>query len=219
MSGGEHERFDAELIVRRRDRGDRRSRVVVYDHKLVIDGIPTATRDICVGAAIERIRDSGPCRCFLVFGNAEVFDLTFIAPNLETARALLRALGVAANQRATRVAFTQKWSIWEEYVPWIACFAVLEPWLTFAHRLPVAANFGMFLMLWLITSAGRRYVRQTAITVGSDGIFRKRFGRTTFVAFSAIARVVKKNGGILLELRDGAAVRLIRRRAASSDRA
>jgi hypothetical protein len=209
--------FDGDLIVRRSDVADRQSRVVVNERGLLIDGRLVVPRDGFVGAAVERIRDDGQCRLLLVYDNRGFSKITLLVPNDATARSVARALGIDAEQRVTRVSFVQKWGFPERYLPPIVLSLLIGALFVLATRFDPLVWLVVFLCVLASYLLAQRRVNQTTLTVGSDGVLRERFARNRFVSFAEIARVTRRDGGLFLELRDGGAVRLIRRRLTAAD--
>jgi hypothetical protein len=212
--------FEGDLIVREPDVADRQARIVVDERGLSLDGAFIVPKEAFVGAAIERIRDDGQCRLLLVYGDrtfAKVAKITLLVPDDASARAVTRALGIDAEQRLTRVSFSQSWGLPERLLPSIAFALVLGLLIVFAASLNPLAWLVMFVFALASYFFALQRVDRTTLTVGSDGVLRERFARNRFVSFGEIARVMKKDGGLFLELCDGGAMRLIRRRVTAAD--
>ncbi len=210
-------RFEGDLVVREPYVADRQAHVVVDEQGLLIDHRFVAPRDAFVGAAIERIRDDGQCRLLLVYNDRGLSKITLLVPDIATAKAVSRALGIDADQRVTRVSFSQTWGLPERYLPTIALSLILGALFVFAHGFIPIGWLVMFIVVLVSHRLAQARVNQTRLTVGSDGVFRERFMRDRFVSFAKIARVTRKDGGLFLELRDGGAMRLIRRRLTAAD--
>ena len=91
--------------------------------------------------------------------------------------------------------------------------------IVFATLLNPLVWLGLFVAVLASYSFALQRVRKTTLTVGSDGVLREHFMRDRFVSHAEIARVKKQDGGLFLELRDGGALRLIRRRLAPGEQA
>jgi hypothetical protein len=219
VSGDEEQhRFEADLILRAPDEDDAATHVTADREGLALNHVRFATSAQILGSATEQIRDDGQCRLTLFINKDGLRQKTILMlPNRKSAQELVQALGVAAEQRTLELRFRQKWSVPEEYLPWAGgFFAVgLCLCLSICSLLPTYTILA-FAILMSAVAVFRVHVTRTSIVIGSDGILRRRFLRTRFARFDEISRVIRKDGGIFLELRDGGAVRLIRRSANSA---
>jgi hypothetical protein len=200
------DRFEGDVFLQPRGEPGEVVSVRIDSGGVSVGGAMLVLRENLWAGGFEELQEGGRCRVLIVAAREagkSYRSWSLSVDDLPTAHALLHAAGLSTHERALHVKLERQFQAQERTAIALAIAACVVFGVLHIPGTKALISVAIGFAIWIAANVVTTPIGHVDLLIGTDGVLRKRAGKSRFIPFFRAKSVSRRDARVVLRLVDG----------------